>query len=295
MIVLSQANVPNITPTITITREDAINLHLSSIALEELGLSHIIHAEGEKLQFILGTLPGVTAPPATISDLLNVNASVRDTLKAVTQKELLLQNKLGSICPPGPTGGFPGATGATGASGTTGTTGATGITGTTGTTGTTGNTGPTGATGVGITGATGPLATANSINVVETTNDIVANNNPIPLNLVAHQQGTAITFSPPTDILLEGGRTYLAIYEVEISVVEPGSGDAGISMNLNGITVIGTGTTQSSPVSDVKTSVSAPAIFTTPAGPPSVLQVRVGPFSNPLNTAGLTVTVVALT
>ncbi|MED0970837.1 hypothetical protein [Bacillus paramycoides] len=40
---MSQANIPNITPTITLTREDAINLLLSSIALEELGLAHIIN------------------------------------------------------------------------------------------------------------------------------------------------------------------------------------------------------------------------------------------------------------
>lgn len=57
---MSQANLPNITPTISIARDDAVNLLLSSIAMEELGLSHIINAEGEKLQYILGTLPGVT-------------------------------------------------------------------------------------------------------------------------------------------------------------------------------------------------------------------------------------------
>ena len=43
-----------------IKREDAVNQILSSIAMEELGLSHILNAEGEKLQYILGTLPGLS-------------------------------------------------------------------------------------------------------------------------------------------------------------------------------------------------------------------------------------------
>ncbi|AWX58432.1 MULTISPECIES: hypothetical protein [Brevibacillus] len=85
---MSQANLPNITPTITLTRDDAIHLLLSSIAIEELGLGHIINAEGEKLQFILETLPGVTAPPATISDLLNINQSVQTANVSITVIEL---------------------------------------------------------------------------------------------------------------------------------------------------------------------------------------------------------------
>ncbi|NLZ45753.1 MAG: hypothetical protein GX896_03580, partial [Clostridiales bacterium] len=59
-----------------ITRDDAVNQILSSIAMEELGLSHIINAEGEKLQYILGTLEGVTGPGATIQDLLDTNESI---------------------------------------------------------------------------------------------------------------------------------------------------------------------------------------------------------------------------
>ncbi|WP_179139782.1 hypothetical protein [Bacillus sp. CDB3] len=39
---MSQANIPNITPTISVNRDDTLNLLLASIALEELGLSHIL-------------------------------------------------------------------------------------------------------------------------------------------------------------------------------------------------------------------------------------------------------------
>lgn len=51
---LSRANFPNITPTISLTRDEAISLLISAIAMEELGLIHIINAEGEKLQYVLG-------------------------------------------------------------------------------------------------------------------------------------------------------------------------------------------------------------------------------------------------
>ncbi|MEX0418494.1 hypothetical protein [Bacillus sp. C30] len=44
---MSQPNLPDINPNITLTREEAINLLLSSIAMQELGLAHIIN-EREK-------------------------------------------------------------------------------------------------------------------------------------------------------------------------------------------------------------------------------------------------------
>ena len=42
------------------TREEALTMIIASIAMEELALSHILNAEGEKLQYILGTLPGAS-------------------------------------------------------------------------------------------------------------------------------------------------------------------------------------------------------------------------------------------
>ncbi|WP_339184569.1 MULTISPECIES: hypothetical protein [Oceanobacillus] len=94
---MSQANIPNITPEISIDRDDVINLLLASIALEELGLAHIINAEGEKIQYALGTLP--TSPEAILEldDLIDINESVQSTLETVLKKELLLQTKLKNI------------------------------------------------------------------------------------------------------------------------------------------------------------------------------------------------------
>ena len=75
---MSLPSFPHVDPHIQ--REDAVNQILSSIAMEELGLSHILNAEGEKLQFILWTLPGLSGPPATVNDVLAANESVRSML-----------------------------------------------------------------------------------------------------------------------------------------------------------------------------------------------------------------------
>ena len=95
---MSQANIPNITPTISITAGESATLLLASIALEELALAHVINSEAEKIQFILGTLvTGVTPPPITLSGLLAVNSSVQQTLQATIKKEMLLQFKLENV------------------------------------------------------------------------------------------------------------------------------------------------------------------------------------------------------
>lgn len=45
---MSMPQFPSISPPITL--DHALSMILESIAMEELGLSHIINAEGEKLQ-----------------------------------------------------------------------------------------------------------------------------------------------------------------------------------------------------------------------------------------------------
>lgn len=72
----------------TTTKEQAITDLIQSIALEETGLSHIINAEGEKIQAAL-VLKGVTT-----KDLLDVNKSVECTINAISKLELVLQSKL---------------------------------------------------------------------------------------------------------------------------------------------------------------------------------------------------------
>ncbi|MBD0399528.1 collagen-like protein [Bacillus sp. 2211] len=115
---MSQPNLPNITPVVTLSRDDTINLLLSSIAMEELGMAHILNAEGEKIQYALGTIPGLTGPPSSLADILNLNESVRDTLDSLMKQELLPGSKLDSIS------NIPTLAGPTGATGPTGVTGA---------------------------------------------------------------------------------------------------------------------------------------------------------------------------
>ncbi|MEG0545983.1 MAG: hypothetical protein RR552_02230 [Oscillospiraceae bacterium] len=78
-------SMPVITPG-TVTREQAISDIIESVALEETGLSHILNAEGEKIQAVLKT--------GTIDQMLAVNASVKSMVNSVSRLELVLQMKL---------------------------------------------------------------------------------------------------------------------------------------------------------------------------------------------------------
>ncbi|SEG87676.1 hypothetical protein SAMN04487919_1548 [Bacillus sp. ok061] len=89
---MSQANIPNITPNISLTREESINLILASIALEELGLAHIINAEAEKIQYVLGTLSGLS-PAATLDEILEVNETPEECFKREAMEEGYVEGK----------------------------------------------------------------------------------------------------------------------------------------------------------------------------------------------------------
>ena len=87
----------------TIGREEAINQLLSSIAMEELALSHILNAEGEKIQHVLGTLTGQTVSNAPISDLLAIDESVVTMLSSVRDTQSQLMEKMTAALAASPT------------------------------------------------------------------------------------------------------------------------------------------------------------------------------------------------
>lgn len=74
--------------TSDITLENAIADIIESIALEQAGLSHILNAEGEKIQAV------IAKDATTTSELLKVNESVKATIDAITKLEIILQGKL---------------------------------------------------------------------------------------------------------------------------------------------------------------------------------------------------------
>ena len=92
---MSMPNIPNIDSHINLTTNQASNIVLASIGFEELGLAHIINAEGEKIQSYLGTLEGQEVKKEIkLEELKELDKIVNDTLKAITKKELLLLMKL---------------------------------------------------------------------------------------------------------------------------------------------------------------------------------------------------------
>lgn len=69
-------------------RQQAITDIIESVALQETALSHILNAEGEKLQ------RAINSHCLDPKELLQFNRSVERTIRAVTQLEIILQSKL---------------------------------------------------------------------------------------------------------------------------------------------------------------------------------------------------------
>ena len=87
---MSVPNIPHISPHITLTRKQAKNLLLASIALEEIGLSSILNAEGENIKSAISN-------GASIDELRKINKNVNLTLRNVLKNQMLLQFKLEDV------------------------------------------------------------------------------------------------------------------------------------------------------------------------------------------------------
>lgn len=90
-------SMPSITSG-TGTRCQAITDMITSVALEQTALSHILNAEGEKIQKIVANSTGA-------GEMLAVNESVRSMVSAITRLEMVLHGKLelfeDCLCPNG--------------------------------------------------------------------------------------------------------------------------------------------------------------------------------------------------
>ncbi len=78
---------PVITPGES-TRSQAITDIIESVALQETALSHIINAEGEKMQAIIGM------EDISSDELLELNNSVQTMITAILRLEIIIQSKL---------------------------------------------------------------------------------------------------------------------------------------------------------------------------------------------------------
>ncbi len=110
-----------------ISREEAVNQIIASIALEELSLSHILNAGGESLQYVLGTLAGQQGSNASTSEVLAASESVLELLEASAENQHLLKEKLKEVLSSVPSQGIPGPAGPAGVAGPAGATGPAGI------------------------------------------------------------------------------------------------------------------------------------------------------------------------
>lgn len=89
---MGMPNIPDIKPVIDISFEETIKLLLSSIAMEELSLAHIMNAEAEKIQEVTKC-----CAPNKMNDLLCIDKSVDRVLRDVIKKEILLQFKFENV------------------------------------------------------------------------------------------------------------------------------------------------------------------------------------------------------
>ena len=80
-------------PDTILTREQAINAILASIAMEETALGHLINAESEKIQYAIEYVKSKNSS-ADLQKLLEINKSAAAMLEQIGDIQVTLKNKL---------------------------------------------------------------------------------------------------------------------------------------------------------------------------------------------------------
>ncbi len=88
---MGMPNIPDIKAEFDLDFKEILKLLMASIALEEVGLSHMINAEGEKMQKYLG-LDNLSK-----HDLLKLNDRVNEFLSNAVNKNKILAGKLDTV------------------------------------------------------------------------------------------------------------------------------------------------------------------------------------------------------
>ena len=86
---MSMPEIPDISPIVDVSREDAINLQLVATGLQELSLAHIMNTQAEYMQFALG-MSEASKAPMTIAQILEVSRATRRMLRQTTRQQMLL-------------------------------------------------------------------------------------------------------------------------------------------------------------------------------------------------------------
>lgn len=92
---MSQPSIPNMTPIVSVSKEDTISMLLSSVAMNEMAMSHLINAEAEKIQSFVRY--SEEAKCIKTKDFIQFNNSVSRFLEQATMEQWLSLNKLDRV------------------------------------------------------------------------------------------------------------------------------------------------------------------------------------------------------
>lgn len=82
---------------VILSRDEAVNAIITSIAVEEMALSRVIEAESEKIKFVIECAKKRGCLKDDMLIILEVNKSVRELFDSITQMQIVLKEKLSLV------------------------------------------------------------------------------------------------------------------------------------------------------------------------------------------------------